>query len=622
MSGIFGFHTIHSADPAVLFPPLEAWNRCYGREGFGRHSLPSGGLGCYVEHLTTKYPAPSPVLLQKDCTAVVDALLYNRDELFSLLGTEPQPISDEALLLRLIEVKGFESLAQVNGDFAGAIWDPEAGCWHFFRDHSGVRPLFCYQDDSLLAFSTDLRALAALPGVDLSVNEERLYLRMMGHNELSLCGTDYRNIRCFRPGTHTQVTPTEAGFQFRETPFWKWKQKKIRLSSDKAYQDTLRELITDAIRRRLEVFDGPAGCELSGGLDSSVIAILINRFGREGRYFSWSWSLEDRPLQERDERLVVQDICDQEGISCQYAQFLPPQPVEHHFDRVDPPYLNTRQIYEGSQYFASEGVRAVFSGHGGDEGPSHRLNFLELWYHREYYAFFRNIYRYTKGENLRLLRAIKRSLEQIFKVNAQLRKPYKKHFSTAEAVLTPEFKARLAPQVKPQPLPFAYDPVAYVLQGGHRVRLDNVAIQGAEGGVRYLLPFIDYRVLDYCFSIPRAQFHNGHTNRWIYRAAFDHLFPESLRAVHYKDAPSKELYVPDIDLYAHFQETRDALLNRLDPELWKDYLDLDAIRKLNLPKDFTRRDFVLASAILEDIIQCCAIEHTAKNAQNWRDYLD
>lgn len=64
------------------------------------------------------------------------------------------------------------------------------------------------------------------------------------------------------------------------------------------------------------------------------------------------------------------------------------------------------------------------------------------------------------------------------------------------------------------------------------------------------------------------------------------------------------------------------MLNRLDPELWKDYLDLDAIRKLNLPKDFTRRDFVLASAILEDIIQCCAIEHTAKNAQNWRDYLD
>ncbi len=621
MSGIFGFLTTQNTAPESLLRPLSFWNRCYGRDGSESFSQEGMGMGCHIEHLNSKIPVPTPILSPAGKRAVVDALLYNREALFALLGRAPEAISDEQLLLTLIEEKGFESLAQVNGDFAGAIWEEESRTWTFFRDHSGVRPLFYYQDESLFAFSTDLRALAALPGAQLKPNEEKLYLRMAGYNDLSLCGTEYENIRCFRPGAWTQVSADGEGFSFRETLFWRWKQKKIRFSSDRDYQKALRELITDAVRRRLDAFEGPAGCELSGGLDSSVLAILINRLGREGRFFSWSWPVEDMPLQPRDERRVIQDICDQEGISCRYAKFDNFVPVEQTFRRMDPPYLNTRQITEGSRYFASEGARAVFTGHGGDEGVSHRCNFFELWHHREYLAFFRNIYRSTHTENLRLLRTVKRSFRQIFVENAYFRRPFRRHFRASEQCLLPAFREKMAARVQPMPLPFAYDPLAYILQGGHRVRLDNIAIQGAEAGVRYLVPFIDYRVLDFTLSIPRAQFHNGYHNRYIYRAAFDDLFPDSLRKVNYKDAPSKEEYVPDIDLKQHFLDTRDALLARLDPGYWKDYLDLDHIRCQTLPDPYTRADYVRASALLEDIILCCATEHVARNAAKLEEPL-
>lgn len=78
----------------------------------------------------------------------------------------------------------------------------------------------------------------------------------------------------------------------------------------------LRELITDSVKRRLDVFPDIIGAELSGGLDSGVIDILINRLGREAVYYSWSFSPQDLPDVPNDERQVIADICEQENIIC------------------------------------------------------------------------------------------------------------------------------------------------------------------------------------------------------------------------------------------------------------------------------------------------------------------
>ena len=67
------------------------------------------------------------------------------------------------------------------------------------------------------------------------------------------------------------------------------------------------------------------------------------------------------------------------------------------------------------------------------------------------------------------------------------------------------------------PLSFSYDPVSYIHQGGSRNRLDNVALYGAYNGVRYLIPYLDYRVIDYAVSIPRYQYLRGRRNRFVFR---------------------------------------------------------------------------------------------------------
>lgn len=619
MSGIFGYITKKKTESGQYLQPLSFWNRCYGREGFGTQVAENSGLGCHQEHLSHKFPGSTPVLARAGKLAVIDAILYNREELLPMLKDPDQRISDEDLLLDLVEKKGFSILSRVNGDFAGAIYDEKENTWTLFRDHSGVRPLFCYTDQNLFAFSTDLRGLLALPGADLSLNEEKLYLRMMGYNDLSLCETEYDKIFCVRPASWTMICQTETGYSREEHIYWKWRQKKIRMKSDKDYQQELRRLITDSISRRLDAFPGLVGCELSGGLDSSVVAILISRLGRQSECFSWSYSTDEIPMKERDERKIIEDICQQENITCQYAKIDLSGSVDEVFDTVKPPYINTKYITTGSRCLAEKGVRVMFTGHGGDEGVSHRCNFYELWYHHEYYAFFRNIYRGTRGKKLRLLRTVKRSLHQIFKQNPYFKKPFHNRHSNASRFVDPIFAKRLENRVTPLSLPFAYAPMKYILQGGHRVRLDNVAIQGAEAGVRYMIPFVDYRVLDYALSIPRSQFHNGYNNRYIYREAFHDMIPQSLRDMHYKDTPSQNGYMPDLDLYAHYKMTKAQLLGHLDRDYWKDYLNFEELDTYMLPENYTREDYIRASSILNEITICAMIQHAANNASVWSE---
>jgi asparagine synthase (glutamine-hydrolysing) len=107
-----------------------------------------------VEHFSDRFPGGAPILHLDGADAVVDALLYNRDELEQALELAPDcGLSDEELLLKLVGQKGWKALAMVNGDFAGAVWDREKGTWTLFRDHLGVRPLYC-----ILIQNTALRA--------------------------------------------------------------------------------------------------------------------------------------------------------------------------------------------------------------------------------------------------------------------------------------------------------------------------------------------------------------------------------------------------------------------------------------------------------------------------------
>lgn len=495
--------------------------------------------------------------------AYIDCLIYNRDELHAL----PEE-SDEQLLLRTVRERGWGALAGINGDFAGAVY--EHGHWVLFRDHFGVRPLYYYADASTFAISSDYRDFCTLPGVDLSVNEKKLYLDMVGGSSHTLRETEFERIRCVCPSSYGVV---EQG-QVQETIYWKLKSRKIRLKDDQAYFDELYWLVSDAVRRRAEVFEAPLGAELSGGLDSSVIDILLCRMGYDVHFVSWSAPYDERSRKEGDEREIVEEIAE---LYHKPVTFLTQKDnaASVYEDKQYPPYVNTLTITQTSECMREQGVYTVFTGQGGDEGVSHRCSVLELFYQGEPIAFLHEIYRRLRQENLRLLRTIWVACKLVCKVlPTYFKEP--RFRGTDYSWINPGFM-QANKKTRSTPFLFGIDPAFDINSGGIRDRQDNAAVQAGSVGVRYLFPFLDYRVMDFAISIPRRMYLHGDVNRYIYRQAFRDIMPQKLQEVNYKDDPSmrgEERFLND-------KAKEDILrtIARLDEKRWSKYLDVRSTRE-------------------------------------------
>ena len=52
-----------------------------------------------------------------------------------------------------------------------------------------------------------------------------------------------------------------------------------------------------------------------------------------------------------------------------------------------PPYINAMALCDSCSCMHENGASVIFTGHGGDEGISHRSSPYEMFYHHEYYHF-------------------------------------------------------------------------------------------------------------------------------------------------------------------------------------------------------------------------------------------
>lgn len=622
MSGIYGF-TYHSDASDHIVDAMEGltyWNRIYGREDHAGIILDRSALGCCIEHFSDRFPHGTPISEDGDQYAVVDALLYNRDELLPILQLpDDSLISDEALLLKLISEKGFEILSQVNGDFAGAIFDKASDTWRLFRDHLGVRPLYLYRDEHIFGFSTDIRGLLSIPGTKTDVNEDLIYANLIGAKVVTLKDTDFAHVVCAHPGAVTTVRMTPDGFDLQESVYWRPRRKKVRLKSEQEYRERLRELITDAVKRRCDAIPGTLGAELSGGLDSGVIDILINRLGRSAKFYSWSQDPLLLPLNPvADERQVILDICKQENIECRFKARDDGVRVNSNKERILPPFVNTQNLSYSSSWLREQGVRVVFSGHGGDEGVSHRASRYELFYNREFYHYFKLYWHDLKGRKLRLVRAIRSGLLEARKRRQEIHTPTSRQ-EYLHDVFHDRFAERMALRYREAPVYFNYAPHKYVMQGGTRNRLDNTAYQGALNGVRYLFPYVDYRVMDYALSVPRWLYISNEGNRMLFREAFRDLMPASLYDVHYKDAPSLSGSAEKIDRSSIFERNFSYLLNNLDRDFWAEVLDFRKIEQMKSPEINHKYMPAKVYLLIHHLGACELIQKVHQYAKKWRE---
>lgn len=195
--------------------------------------------------------------------------IYNYVELrneLEGLGHQFHSRSDTEVLLRSYLAWGEQCVNRFNGDWAFLIWDPRSQKAFLSRDRFAVKPLYFTHARGVLSIASEPKALLELYPELRCVNERALY-RFLKESAL------YDHTDCFYEGIYL-LQPSHYGIynpdsnQLDVVRYWDWPNEvNSNLGDAQAQFDTLFE---DAVRLRMRS-DVPVGVTLSGGLDSTAV---------------------------------------------------------------------------------------------------------------------------------------------------------------------------------------------------------------------------------------------------------------------------------------------------------------------------------------------------------------
>ncbi|MBJ6978100.1 asparagine synthase (glutamine-hydrolyzing) [Luteimonas sp. MC1895] len=186
--------------------------------------------------------------------------------------------SDTETLLACIEAWGLERTLQASvGMFAIALWDRSERALTLARDRMGEKPLYYGWQGGTFLFGSELKALAAHPAFSASVDRGALAL-LLRHNYIPAPYSIYQGIQKLPTGSWLRL---EAGQRELEPVAW-WSLVDVaERGTAHGFQgteveaiDALEGYLGKAVRGQM-VADVPLGALLSGGIDSTVIAALM-----------------------------------------------------------------------------------------------------------------------------------------------------------------------------------------------------------------------------------------------------------------------------------------------------------------------------------------------------------
>lgn len=206
------------------------------------------------------------------CHIVFNGEIYNFEDLHRQLeaeGVSFRSRTDTEVILRYYERYGIEAtLEALNGMFAFAIVDTKSGLVHVARDRFGVKPLYIGRQGNAVAFASEVKSIFAFAEFEPELAEDKLdeflLFRYVADDR-----TLYRGIEQLRPG-HVMTVSREGSVSTRR--YWRYPAQADRGLDAGELEGWLEESV-----RRQMIADVPVGCQLSGGIDSSLVNLLARR---------------------------------------------------------------------------------------------------------------------------------------------------------------------------------------------------------------------------------------------------------------------------------------------------------------------------------------------------------
>ena len=194
----------------------------------------------------------------------------------------------ETLLAAIVQWGLKKALQKFIGMFALALWDSQSRILQLARDRFGEKPLYYGWQQGLFLFGSQLNALRAHPAFSPEINRDSITL-LLRHNYIPAPYSIYQQIFKLLPGT---ILTLDSNKQLNIETYWSVRDamakaaEKVDNSPAEQQVSALEQTLKDAIAGQM-MADVPLGAFLSGGVDSSlIVALMQSQSNKPVRTFS------------------------------------------------------------------------------------------------------------------------------------------------------------------------------------------------------------------------------------------------------------------------------------------------------------------------------------------------
>jgi asparagine synthase (glutamine-hydrolysing) len=467
--------------------------------------------------------------------------IYNylelRDELLAL-GHNFRSVSDTEVALHAFEEWGVDALNRFNGMWAFAIWDSVRSELFASRDRFGIKPFYYHFDRASFTFASEIKALFQNPRIEKKPNSQAIYDYIIsGYGYMDIADyTFFGDIYQIKPAHYIKVNVRDKTFVQKKY----WDLDGISgtpKKSEEAYLGEFNRLFEDAVRLRLRS-DVRVGVSLSGGLDSSSVASVASKF-HGGALASFSSCFEDK---DSDERQYINDILKSTPLKAHFISANPTNlfsEIENIIWHQEEPYstLSIFPQWHVMKLARQSGVKVLLTGQAGDETLA--------GYHKYYLYLFADLFKALKWKKafreIRMYKKIKgpgatvsgNVLKIILSdlVPGPLKKARNRFFKRIPAYINKDFAKNHGPRAHTERKfssilnndlynAFKMSPLPSLLHIDDRSSMAH--------SVESRSPFLDYRLVEYAFSVPpEYKIKDGRT-KFILRKAMQGRLPESV----------------------------------------------------------------------------------------------
>jgi asparagine synthase (glutamine-hydrolysing) len=463
--------------------------------------------------------------------AAVDGFLTNRAALADQLDVPPDA-ETSAVVARAYERWGPACVERLEGQWALIVCDLEQDRSFAARDHLGIGQLYYSADGNHVLVASEPKAVARAQPAGPEIEPVRFGEFLNGFPPTTPELSFFRGVQSIAAGAMLRIErATEGAPRVQIDRYWDPRALRGWTMSPPPFTDAARRfetLLVTAVRRRGT--PGETGALLSGGLDSSVLAVIAAEFAGTRPLPSFSILHADPDLtEERHVNAVVAHA----GLKSHTATIRPAdawQAVDAVVTVQGEPLLGQDLIGQWHAYrlAAEHGTRSVFDGIGADEllagvGTESRY-FRDLLLDGEWQEFAREVRAFGTRHEVSPVRTLRRYVAGPLKRELSWALRPRRYRWLSRDLPPDPYRDRLRTDVAPDHSllnGYLYRHVRHQNAPTVLGRLDRCA---AAHGLRSLVPYLDRSVVEWCLPLPgRYKVFRGQPKRLLHSVARRHL---------------------------------------------------------------------------------------------------